>query len=162
MVMTRDWPVLHVACWSQGLRSESPLAEAKAVVAAAAEGRLAHCKKPSAAFLSRGGRRRGTDQAMRCDAMEQAEQQWCAGQEGGRAANGAQLAEDQARRREGTARRWQTDMRARSLGDSVRNYQTGTALAGECQRIHGLSARCQRRPAITSAGLVREGASTPP
>jgi hypothetical protein len=36
MVMTRDWPVLHVACWSQGLRSESPMAVTVAVAVAVA------------------------------------------------------------------------------------------------------------------------------
>jgi hypothetical protein len=96
------------------------------------------------------------------DAMRwssRAEQQWCAGQEGGRPANGAQLAEDQSDATTGSDREALANRRHEG---SVRNYQTGTALAGECQRIHGWSARCQRRPAITSAGVVLEGASTPP
>lgn len=44
-MMAREWSVLHGACGRQRLRSESPLAET------VAEGRLAHCKVPGAAFL---------------------------------------------------------------------------------------------------------------
>lgn len=36
----------------------------------------------------------------------------------------------------------------------------GTARAGECQHRNGMRAHCQRRPAITSAGIALEGALT--
>lgn len=118
VLMTRGRSVLHVACWSQGLLSEMPLAVA--VAATAAEGRLAHCTMPSAAFLSRGQR----GQAMRCRCAARGRSsksgRECAGRDGGRPADGAQLAEDDQTRRDGTARRWQTE-------GWLGNYETGTA-----------------------------------